>query len=492
MSRWTKSFEGSIAHSSWTDLKLSVASASVDDVTVLTSVEELARLKKVMGYIDGVVISLDPELVPLTVWGNFNSQANECLQQLKSYESTRNVSSLEAANSHLDNILSYIRPYMVIDGKIGRALQNAVKEYSEAVNQSVEKLKVDTDQVIQDINTSHQEGKRLADSLRDIEGKAQGLQVNLFGVDENSGGIDARIKTIVQEIEKINTELASTYEEIVGGKEDSPSIKSQIKTAKAEVEENKNSIIQMLAGAKDTLSTLGAFYEKVVGKRNAETEEYEGGLENELKARVAALSDFEEIQSEKYKAFNEQIEGLLSGATSAGLASAYQEMKKSFDKPIDFYTKGFYVSIAILIFGSLFFAIASVGGNSLITLVELGTWDDTVRRLISKVPFYGPVLWLAYFFSKRRSESQRLQQEYAHKEALAKSYDSYKKQILALDENDVEMQKAFIVKTIDAIAYNASATLDSKHGDKLPAQELIEKVIETMTKKKIAAAPIPD
>ncbi|MEA9599884.1 hypothetical protein VC178_08285 [Polynucleobacter sp. AP-Sanab-80-C2] len=481
-----------MSQSSWTDLKLSVASASVDDVTVLTSVEELARLKKVMGYIEGVVTSLEPELVPLTVWGNFNNQVNECLQQLKSYESTRNIGSLEAANSHLDNLLSYIRPYMVIDGKIGRALQNAAKEYSEAVNQSVEKLKVDTDQVIQDINTSHQEGRRLADSLRDIEGRAQGLQVNLFGVDENSGGIDARIKTIVQEIEKINTELASTYEEIIEGKDDSPSIKSQIETAKDEIEANKNNIILMLDAAKENLLTLGNFYEKVVGKKSSETGKYEGGLDNELDIRISALAEFEKTQSEKYKTLNKQIEDLLPGATSAGLASAYQEMKNSFNKPIDFYTKGFYTAITVLIFGSLFFATSSIGGNSWVTLVELGTWDDTVRRLISKAPFYGPVLWLAYFFSKRRSESQRLQQEYAHKEALAKSYDSYKKQILALDESDVEMQKAFIVKTIDAIAYNASATLDAKHGDKLPAQELIEKLLETMAKKKIAVVSTPE
>ena len=78
MSRWTNSFESSISQSSWPELKIAATEASIDDVTVLTSVEELARLKKAMGYIDGIVSSLDPEFVPLTVWTNFNSQVSEC------------------------------------------------------------------------------------------------------------------------------------------------------------------------------------------------------------------------------------------------------------------------------------------------------------------------------------------------------------------------------------------------------------------------------
>lgn len=68
-----------------------------------------------------------------------------------------------------------------------------------------------------------------------------------------------------------------------------------------------------------------------------------------------------------------------------------------------------------------------------------------------------------------------MQQEYAHKEALAKSYQSYKQQIEALKDDNDEMLKGLLTKSIETIAYNVSETLDKKHGDKMPIQELVEK-----------------
>jgi hypothetical protein len=68
-----------------------------------------------------------------------------------------------------------------------------------------------------------------------------------------------------------------------------------------------------------------------------------------------------------------------------------------------------------------------------------------------------------------------LQQEYAHKEAFAKSYESYKKQLESLPGSDTEpLQKELIAKAIDAIAFNASSTLDGKHRDKMPLEQAID------------------
>ena len=59
-----------------------------------------------------------------------------------------------------------------------------------------------------------------------------------------------------------------------------------------------------------------------------------------------------------------------------------------------------------------------------------------MTHLLYSTPVLGPVLWIVLSASKRRSEFQRLQQEYAHKEALAKSYAGFKEQIDSLDKDD--------------------------------------------------------
>ena len=73
--------------------------------------------------------------------------------------------------------------------------------------------------------------------------------------------------------------------------------------------------------------------------------------------------------------------------------------------------------------------------------MDVKDWETISKNLVGRLPIYIPILWLALYASKRRSEYQRLQQEYAHKEAIAKSFDKYKKQIEDLDNEDPELQK---------------------------------------------------
>ena len=92
-----------------------------------------------------------------------------------------------------------------------------------------------------------------------------------------------------------------------------------------------------------------------------------------------------------------------------------------------------------------------------------------------KLPFIIPVLWLVIFVSKRRSEAERLTQEYAHKESLAKSYDSYKQQIEKLaDDNQKELLPILMENMIKAIALNPAETLDKKHQSDSPMSEILK------------------
>lgn len=75
MSRWIDEFEAHAFHATWSSLKDGLDQATVDDETIVTSVTELARLKKVFAYLDAIIHSLDPELVPMNTWDTFNQQA---------------------------------------------------------------------------------------------------------------------------------------------------------------------------------------------------------------------------------------------------------------------------------------------------------------------------------------------------------------------------------------------------------------------------------
>lgn len=113
MSRWMQQFENHVFRLNWDLIKSLLIEAKVDDQSVITSVSELGRLKKVVSYIDGILGSLDPELVPLTTWDSFNQQASLCVGELSAYISNKNIGHIQNANTYADNLLTYVRPYMV-------------------------------------------------------------------------------------------------------------------------------------------------------------------------------------------------------------------------------------------------------------------------------------------------------------------------------------------------------------------------------------------
>jgi hypothetical protein len=482
MSRWIDSFENHNFRSIWDQLKTALAEERVDDETVITSVKELARLKKVISYLDEMLKTVDPELVPSGTWDSFDAQATACLQQINQYTSNRNIGHIQNANAHADNLLTYLRPYMIPSERVGEVLQQAIKSYAQTVNEYSESFRNRSSVLVGEISSYAKQSKKICEAIEKTESQVEQFNLKLFGGDQPEAGIQNKVNELVEELDKKYTSINDFYNETLVGDSKTPSTMMEISNAKVSILTEQKKIKELLDDVSTAIEELNEFHIKIFGKPSDE-EEGKGGLFGELNERVQALSEFESKQITKYKALNDQIENLLPGATSAGLASAYLDMKLSFDAPIRTASNVFFWSIAVLVIASTFLAIDNVGWFY-INFVKFNDWNTVLKGLVYKIPFYAPILWLAFYASKRRSEYQRLQQEYAHKEALAKSYDSYKKQIESLDGEDMTMQKAFIMKAIDAIAYNASNTLDGNHGDKMPALDMIEKVIADLAKIK--------
>jgi len=475
MSRWIDDFEQHTFQNDWKSLKDEVNQATVDDKTILTSVDELARLRKVIAYIDEIISGLDPELVPVSTWANVSSQVTPCLQQVMNYKSNRNVGHIVNANSHADNLLSYVRPYMIAAGKVNKTLQEAIKNYAKTYSEVGAQIKTEVITLASEIQEIADKNKERDEFIEKTQKSIKELSERLFASVNPEGSIETEAEEILEDLNDKAKKIDQYYNETLVGTAEKPPIKKVILDIKDTINEDKENIEDLLEEVKENVQKLQDFYDKVYGK-SVSSGKAKDGLANYIEQKKNDLDSFEEKQKKKYETLNAQIESLLPGATSAGLASAYYELKESFNNPIAKFSKLFYISLGALFFVAFISSIEKIGWFY-ISFVDVSDWN-VLLKLVYKVPLYAPILWLALYASRRRSESQRLQQEYAHKEALAKSYDNYKKQIEQLDDKDLEMQKAFIMKAIDAIAYNASSTLDKNHGDKIPAQELLEKILD--------------
>lgn len=491
MSRWIDNFSNHAFNAIWKDLKDKLEECEVDE-TIVGNVEELARLKKVIAYIDNTLGNLEPELVPLSFLDNFNTQSAECRNQINNYNSNKNIGYITNANSNADNLLSYIRPYLLSSKDLKKPLLGAVRAYINEIDKHLGK--------ITDTEAEHKKVKQFREEIEEY--------YNILFESDEEESIQQQIATVLKNAEEKYDAINKFHDEtLVDGTNEST--QTVIAEAKKDILRDAKEANEKLVDVSSKIEKFDKFYIKIFGSKD-EDGKVTGGLEKEIEQRIKDLESFKIEQEKIYnkemasrleslkkyekdqqannKNLFEQIESLLPGATSAGLAKAYQEMKDSFNKPTENWNKIFIGSIAVMFFATFlsFIDIGIIKDNvtTWFAFKQMGDFESTLNSLLFKLPLYAPLIWLAIYASKRRSENQRLQQEYAHKEALAKSYVSYKMQIDELQQVDKKLLEKLLDSSINTVAHNASETLDKKHGDSTPIQETIKMFVEQVAKLK--------
>jgi len=198
-----------------------------------------------------------------------------------------------------------------------------------------------------------------------------------------------------------------------------------------------------------------------------------GDEENKIDGLKQRLTKVESDILEKKRAWEEsaatllvKIEALIPGATSAGLASAYKDQRGSYKTPYWIWASVFVFTLV----GTICFSIHHI--NKILESGRDLTFETAIMSVIAKLPFFVPAFWLAIFASKQQSQNKRLQQEYAYKEAVTKSYEADKREIEKLPESE-EKQKLsakLLEIMIDMTKFNPSETLSSKaHNDGPPS-----------------------
>lgn len=486
MTRWALAYEQHPFKNSWTALFNDVGLLQIDDKTIVTTVEEVARLQKVIVFINGIIANADMDLMPQSIWQSGHSQAEACVQQVRAYNSSRNPAYLVKANEHADNLLTYVRPYMVPPVDALDAYGTAVRKFTDLVSNYVIAFQTDVAKVQLQVK-SILEAVTLQKSLVDqVESRIKDFDAFLFEGVDGRDPAEKYLRELISKIEANHEAVLALHDRLLVGPD---SISLGVDKCNKNINELYESLGSMSAAAELSHKELKQFYDQIFGRVSEENNVREGGLKQELDLRLKQLGDYESEQGNRHDALFKKIESLLPGATNAGLASAYKALKDKFDAPIKNYSLAFYGSLLFLLLGGLVVVLDSFTLFPFrLNFLQAGSWEEMLRALLTRTPIVLPVIWLAIFSATRRSQYERLQQEYAHKEALAASYESYKKQLQDLKIDADAMQKELIGKAIEAIAYNASVTLDGNHVERAPLTQLLHKLSAEEMKKLIEMA----
>ncbi|QDL54057.1 hypothetical protein [Rhodoferax aquaticus] len=473
MSRWHTEFEQHPFQSFWKDLQTEAPLLQADDLTIQTSVDEIDRLKRVIAYLTPLIANVDAELTPKSIWDNFQAQAEPCLAQVRSFVSNRNIGHIQGANAHADNLLSYVRPFMVLPVKVLEAVSAAATEYRLQVEHAAAKIVETSKSTVKTVQSDLDAISELQRSALSSHSQIEDLRVSLFVGSSDKPATKLQIDELTLTV-KTQADGVQVYHDKLLIDGSVPAIKSEIDAAAKAILAGREKVERDLKLEEHTLGELDAFYDKIFGPTNTDGTRG-GGLKLELDERTRQLVQLENDQIVKHKAMFDQIETLLPGATSAGLSTAYNKLRLSFDNPIAVNTKVFFIAVGLMPVLAVLACIQSFTLSPLeLQFIEVPTYEAILRHMLAKAPFILPLIWLAIFAMRRRSQYERLQQEYAHKEALAASYESYKTQIAQLQVPDIDsLKKELISKAIEAIAFNVSTTLSEAPTEKMPLEHAL-------------------
>lgn len=245
------------------------------------------------------------------------------------------------------------------------------------------------------------------------------------------------------------------------------------------VEEALDSASEFIDSKDELDSVLANFheseseYEKIVikmedGYKHFEAEQVRLADQNDKAQQL--LEDFDKIKVRSSET-QEKADKALSSSITVQLARSFKMRKDDAVASRVACDRWFGAAIAVAILISVSFVL-------LATFFGTGS-ASYFEYMLSRVPVLVFPVWFAVFFAKKSSAASRLEEFYAHKQALAESYEGYSQEIRKIsdDSPDEELSALMAINLVSIGKDSASiwddalkekhSLLDSVLGDKL-------------------------
>jgi hypothetical protein len=142
-------------------------------------------------------------------------------------------------------------------------------------------------------------------------------------------------------------------------------------------------------------------------------------VETRIAGYESRLADFEQRAAKQLQ----DILDLLPGATSAGLAHAFDKRRNNFLEPSKRWQWIFVGSIIALVL------LAATGLIQVYSNDATLTYGELFRHWLSRAPIAASLIWLALHASREASLAKRLEEDYGYKSAIASSFQGFQQQM---------------------------------------------------------------
>jgi hypothetical protein len=214
---------------------------------------------------------------------------------------------------------------------------------------------------------------------------------------------------------------------------------------------------------------LAAREQKFV-QENEELEKIKKGLADRTETVVSLIAE---------------SEGMLRGATNAGLAASFSDLQSKINSELRSARRGFYFSIALLLVLSLPIALyVFPGANELFRYLG---WDltplaprsdghktpEVIAQILARALLLMPGIWLVRFTASRHERLFRLREHYAYKYSVASSVEGFKKQA-------PELEQGIAAAAFHELTFNPATRMDANSAESRHPNPVMEWVMKKL------------
>lgn len=267
---------------------------------------------------------------------------------------------------------------------------------------------------------------------------------------------------------------------------------------KKDVEEKLEKLDEKLVKLEERQQEINKFKNDVFGyKETVETDEVDeetgkpktkinnvAGVKDQLDAILADANTTKDAEIKKlqdlHAKYDKEIAELLPRATSAGLASAYDETSQQYSKKSNRMHYAFVSTVSLLVVtGFLHSFPNSINAINEIPYLNAFVNTDSIKSFINSAPLLHitiPLIWIAIVCQSKAKTYLRLHAEYQHKANLCKTYDGLQR--AASDRKNEALEDQLLQSMVTTSADNPS-----NHLDKVKPKGFLAEVIDSLRTK---------